>query len=1119
MQTLPKLSVDVRDTSDRVLSDAKVELRPSARRAKTIALKFNRKQQLYLAAEVPAGNYTLAVSHPKLVDEKREIQIGENAASESFILGRRGMRSYQRGRVRVPFEPPEDMVGVLLKRRTDREAEVALTSIASELNLGVEEVPDDARRQGIRLFRLGAGLGASARRALLARIAAHPAVAHAGQLIARRERSVTFLTEELVVAFRPYVPRERVSELAKESGLDILRSVPYAGNAWHLKAPGPADFALLDLVNKLNDSGEVEWAEPNLVTSAETDAIVPTDFLWPGLWDRQVVGTPDAWQVLADNGIPGFGDPDVIIAFVDQGLQSAGGAPSHPEFQGTVSSGDAKVYQLYDFGLLVANNDAPLGDHGMGVAGIGAARGDNPSVVPGQNEGVVGAAPNCRVMGLIFPGSEADQADMYIWAAGFNPQSPRPGFPAPISPGADIFSTSIGFGAGAPISGLASRMLDFLMAFGRGGKGCMCFFSSGNYGVNTVFTTSRPWAAYAKTWGMAASTLANDGVTEILTPYSGIGPVELCAPSHDQYPVQHNPPTGYATWSCDLVGAGELVGHAAGQTSLAAAAAAGAVSITVLDVTGIAAGAPLQIGAPGAAGSEAVMVTGAPNPGTGQVPVSALLNAHPVGTAVTRGAADYRLFGGTSSATPLTAGVGALVLSANPALTWIEAREVMRTSAVKLNAANTDPVGQWLDENGNPAVTSGLPPIFSQWYGYGRVDAAAAVDDAVTFGATRDLVVRDNLADTGATPVGGAFWNSPDIWVRNVDPAVEGAAALPGGYGVVGPHQPPLAGQDNWVYARVHNGGSEASLDAFVRISITHWPGMEFTYPASFVPTNRPGDPVPSPMTPGTYLIGEVAVSGIAPGAEAIVNVLWPEALIPPQTVMVGGMSVNWHPCLLVEVSPHDGPPPAGNHVWDNNNLAQKNISIVYADADDAPDFAMAAVMGHPENRAGSLVLEVDRSRLPRSVELYVDLVEEHLIRHLRAVASRDADEPGHDRCCDVVLLDEARVRLECDGSGDGLVITLPPKARLTSARGHARSSAAKGGWRLEQRGSRTVAMVTDRYKATVPIANKAAQSMIIIVGGKVGPGTPEGRYPVPLLQRQPDGSTSGAVELELVVT
>jgi hypothetical protein len=58
-------------------------------------------------------------------------------------------------------------------------------------------------------------------------------------------------------------------------------------------------------------------------------------------------------------------------------------------------------------------------------------------------------------------------------------------------------------------------------------------------------------------------------------------------------------------------------------------------------------------------------------------------------------------------------------------------------------------------------------------------------------------------------------------------------------------------------------------------------------------------------------------------GGNAIAKVVWPAALIPP--------AANWHPCLLVEISPHDGPVAAGQHVWENNNLGQKNITIVNA--------------------------------------------------------------------------------------------------------------------------------------------------------------------------------------------
>lgn len=80
-------------------------------------------------------------------------------------------------------------------------------------------------------------------------------------------------------------------------------------------------------------------------------------------------------------------------------------------------------------------------------------------------------------------------------------------------------------------------------------------------------------------------------------------------------------------------------------------------------------------------------------------------------------------FGGTSSATPLAAGVAALIWSANPKLTAREVREVLRATADKITDALPDPaLGQLrgsYDEQGH-----------SEWFGFGKVNAARAVQAA-----------------------------------------------------------------------------------------------------------------------------------------------------------------------------------------------------------------------------------------------------------------------------------------------------------------------------------------------------------------------------------------------------
>lgn len=83
-------------------------------------------------------------------------------------------------------------------------------------------------------------------------------------------------------------------------------------------------------------------------------------------------------------------------------------------------------------------------------------------------------------------------------------------------------------------------------------------------------------------------------------------------------------------------------------------------------------------------------------------------------------AVDSTGFGGTSSATPLAAGVAALMLSVNPDLTSEEVRRILQESCVQIDKANASYNG------------SG----WSKEYGYGRIDAAEAVKAAKKSGST-----------------------------------------------------------------------------------------------------------------------------------------------------------------------------------------------------------------------------------------------------------------------------------------------------------------------------------------------------------------------------------------------
>ena len=156
------------------------------------------------------------------------------------------------------------------------------------------------------------------------------------------------------------------------------------------------------------------------------------------------------------------------------------------------------------------------------------------------------------------------------------------------------------------------------------------------------------------------------------------------------------------------------------------------------------------------------------------------------------------------------------------------------------------------------------------------------------------IYIQDNASDTGTEPTNGIFWDSPDIWVRNLN---DGGTT----------HQDTIRGQDNYIYVRVRNNGPQPSGEITASVFRANFPGTEFLYPEDW----RLEDLVDKPQI----------IPSVPAGGELVAIFKWEKNKIPP--------AAGWHPCLLAEVLPIHRTHPNLRYVWEDRRLAQKNITIV----------------------------------------------------------------------------------------------------------------------------------------------------------------------------------------------
>lgn len=388
-------------------------------------------------------------------------------------------------------------------------------------------------------------------------------------------------------------------------------------------------------------------------------------------------------------------------------------------------------------------------------------------------------------------------------------------------------------------------------------------------------------------------------------------------------------------------------------------------------------------------------------------------------------------------------------------------------------------------------------------------DVCAAMSE-LCWAINSDVYVRDNPTDTGAVPGSGPFWNSPDVWVRNAE---DGGTA----------HQDTVRGRDNFIYVRVNNRGQAEAHDLRVRTYLANFAGTQFSYPNDWIPKNPAGGG--SLSIPGTYLIGQALIPTLAPESSQIVSMRWVSSLIPP--------ALNWHPCLLVEVSPNDGPHIAGNNVWHYNNLGQKNITIINARRGEIVEFPF--IFGSKFNPLpfGDLVLK--RVQASRAVGLFLDVKDaaflETLIPSLTTMPSAvglQAVAKLHSTGQVATLLEPTSVAISFpvprqETSDESLVVHLPANTRIEGRNSLAERLLAPwgrpiiGGFALVTHHNEQLLALSSLKQGRIRLPMRKGElkqlALKVIIPKTAAVGD---RYKFQAVQNDQSGHAVGGVELEI---
>lgn len=475
-------------------------------------------------------------------------------------------------------------------------------------------------------------------------------------------------------------------ELSASATVNIpaAASDPLLAQQWHLHNSGQKAYALGD---GLREYLLQSWTSQGL-TPDEAKKAIATRFTQ---WERVLVPGQDMnVQGALAQGVTGA---NTIAVVVDSGLELA-----HEDLAANILPNRSLNFiktasnptDPTNLTIPDPRNANTIGDHGTSVAGLIAAEGWN-------GKGGRGVAPEAKLIGMNF------LAEQSLLSYTLSHGLPGSG----IVPSEPVAVMNRSYGATHPgataFDPYAEAVQEYAISELRDGKGVVNVKSSGNSFLRGAAALDNNFCAVAGANALGLSCYnANMEVAQTTSYYFSVGAVNSDG--------KH---TSYST-----AGANLLLAAPAGEFGDTAPAMVTTDQMTCLKGYASFAKAENNDLGLGAGGSELVFPFNTPG--------------HPDNPSC-----NYtNTFNGTSSAAPNTSGVVALLLSANPALSYRDVRHILLSTASQVDSSNkavslklSD--GDFVAHPGWVKNQAGF--AHNNYYGFGRPDAGKAVAMAKTY--------------------------------------------------------------------------------------------------------------------------------------------------------------------------------------------------------------------------------------------------------------------------------------------------------------------------------------------------------------------------------------------------